>query len=789
MLAQFAGDGRAVTQTDVAGTYKSLRHVGSALNQYCSQGTRRVRIEHLNDQQLHSRRADYAKAGRSSEAAQAAFELLQRAITAAGTNPAPKQHQQVLITLVWLIRSAARGSRQQTGRRMVADLYEGPDVPPQVVQNYIRAGGSLNPSAVRAMTGLTVEEWHEVAGKTRAVTTLVNTPAADRISVSDASPLDLDVASRLARMASAEHTTEIGSLPTYDRSDAKLRLTHVSVTGFRGSPGTVALDLTKNGKPVNVLLWGDNGVGKSTLVDGMEFALQSRVDRSSDFTSSLRPKVRNLYAPEGVAAVTLSDGSTLERSLVVNDAGRDVASDLGVRPGFRIAPVVIRRADILRFLDTDALSRGTVFFDYFPDAGGGLGVRPDEELKVLDEERSILLVVRADLASQLSAQYPEETRDLTNAQQLDSFVSKLLTGLAPLSGEEAMEQLPTETRRLIHELRTTQHRLQAIKKKLAKGLERNNPVAYKAQLSRVVPALHSVGEELTASFKDITRATHVESLDVLVAKSGPVSLDVVVRFDNGTSALPQQAFSEGYKDLVALLLFLAITKKAGELGQAKVLILDDALQSVDASVRVGVMDYVLERFKDWQLIVTGHDRGWLAQLRALFNRRGRPVVERTISRWSFENGIEVSGAARLRVDTVQAGLEQHDERMTAAAVGILLEEICQELSWRLESSVHRRQGDRYTLGDLWPGIAKLLRPLGLGNAVDGINQRLEIRNLLGGHFNDFADSISWSDIQLLAEDVLTVYDVVHCDICGEWIAKNGKEYKCRCPERNFPSAP
>ena len=128
----------------------------------------------------------------------------------------------------------------------------------------------------------------------------------------------------------------------------------------------MTLDLTKNGKPVDVLLWGDNGVGKSTLVDGIEFALQGRVDRSSDFTSGPRPKVRNLLSPMAAAAVTLSDGSRVERSLVTNGDGRDIPSHHDVRAGFRIAPVVIRRADILRFLDADALSRGAVFFDYFP---------------------------------------------------------------------------------------------------------------------------------------------------------------------------------------------------------------------------------------------------------------------------------------------------------------------------------------------------------------------------------------------------------------------------------------
>jgi len=126
--------------------------------------------------------------------------------------------------------------------------------------------------------------------------------------------------------------------------------------------------------------------------------------------------------------------------------------------------------------------------------------------------------------------------------------------------------------------------------------------------------------------------------------------------------------------------------------------------------------------------------------------------------------------------------------MTAAATGILLEEICQELSWRLGASVPRRQGDRYTLGDLWPGVAKLLRKVGLAARVDSVNQRLEIRNLLGGHFNDYADSIAWSDIRLLAEDVLAIYGAVYCDLCDDWIAKRGDATTCRCGARGDGAA-
>lgn len=110
--------------------------------------------------------------------------------------------------------------------------------------------------------------------------------------------------------------------------------------------------------------------------------------------------------------------------------------------------------------------------------------------------------------------------------------------------------------------------------------------------------------------------------------------------------------------MIALLFFLAVTKRAGDLGQARVLVLDDALQSVDASVRLDVMDFVLENFSDWQLIITGHDRSWLNQLRRLYQAHQRSFNERMITRWTFDRGSSLvtrTEASRMTSGRDQAG--------------------------------------------------------------------------------------------------------------------------------------
>lgn len=760
--------------------YEEMHRLASKLTARAGTRIKPGRVRSTDLGTLYSLRMGAAKQGNYDMAGAAGLEIVWRECNSARRDISAKSHAKAVSALIWIMRQAAVSTKGAAGtaRAMSRELLAGVANQSEWLRRYVEgAPRAAKAQHVTNLTGLSNTDWERFVSAVTSETS--RRTSATSASVGEPGPVDLNVAARLARMAARESAAVVEA-PSYDLSDRNVRIATVTVTGFRGSAGTVQLDLTKSGKPTDALLWGDNGVGKSTLIDGLEFALQHRVDRSSDFNSSLRPSVRNLATPSAVAEVKLSDGQSVTRSLVTNKAGRDEASHFDVRPGFRIAPVVIRRADILRFLDTDALSRGTVFFDYFPDPEGTLGIRPDEELRQLEEERFLLRVARDDLAAQLAARYPDAGADFSDTRGLEGFVAGLLDEANAADYEHPFDALGAEDRRIVAELQSAQRRSSAIKKQLDRGVQTLNPRAYQAQLARVVPILHTVTDDLTSSFKRISRATHVKKIQVLVAKSGPVSLDVVVEFDNGTSALPQQVFSEGNKDLIALLFFLTVTKKAAEFGQAKVLVLDDALQSVDATIRLGVMDYVLDEFKDWQVIVTGHDRAWFTQLRGLFQRRGRSPVERNIVGWSFADGIDVGGASRSRAESLREAVARADERAVASATGLLLEEVANELSWRLGTSVTRREGDRYTLGDLWPGVAKALKRTNLKRTVEEIDLRIDIRNLLGAHYNDWADGISWSDIRRLGEDALATYDATHCSSCNSWASRAGASVTCMC---------
>src|SRR4051812_23866308 len=89
-----------------------------------------------------------------------------------------------------------------------------------------------------------------------------------------------------------------------------MRLKSATIEGFRGFTKKAVIDLDAN----VIILHGPNGVGKTSLLDAILWALTGRMDRFAEKSSPI-----SLYAREGIARVELSlkDG---ENEIVVTRA-------------------------------------------------------------------------------------------------------------------------------------------------------------------------------------------------------------------------------------------------------------------------------------------------------------------------------------------------------------------------------------------------------------------------------------------------------------------------------------
>ena len=181
------------------------------------------------------------------------------------------------------------------------------------------------------------------------------------------------------------------------------------------------------------------------------------------------------------------------------------------------------------------------------------------------------------------------------------------------------------------------------------------------------------------------------------------------------------------------------------------------------------MQYILKRFEGWQFFITTHDRLWKEQIQQLFKTRNIPLRVSEIKTWSFEDGPTLVSSKNMYDEKLETAILNNSSVEICAAAGYLIEYICDNLSWILKISIQRKYGDKYTIGDLWPGIYKVCKKSTKKELFDNLNDLIMLRNLVGCHYNEWAMNLSQSEARDFGKAVLDVYKVVYNKETGKWI--------------------
>jgi hypothetical protein len=569
-----------------------------------------------------------------------------------------------------------------------------------------------------------------------------------------------------------------------------LRIKSVRISDFRGIVGDVSIDfLDSTGSPASCLILGDNGVGKSSIVSAVEFACQNRIGRQPIVQTSASSIPVNLAseATNAKVVLTFNNDTQLARTVLRQDDIQHVDNSLVPGP-FQLAPMSLQRSDIVQFLNTSARERGRLFVSHF----GSRRTQDDspQQLVALQEERAQLKQQRRELVKQLAGISGE-----TNVPNARQDVMRLLhktffEGLTRAQWEQMTGRLaPPDAIRFGSSYEGLNREIARVDAKI-KALRAPAKISlYELQVRRLSVLLGDVGQPMTRALKDIAGINWVRDISVLFGELSAISIELKVSLSEGQSVTPESIFSEGIQDLIAVLFFLEIAYAAAARGQARILILDDVMQSVDATVRLRLLDYLLDRFDKWQLLITVHDRLWREQIVQLMRRRGHRFVEREIRHWTFIEGPLIRSTSYDDFSSLSDALRNGNTAMIAAEAGRLLERVSDILSWSLPVSVSRRPNDLYTLGDLWPAVSSKLRKTSIAPVAEEVDQWLHLRNLLGAHYNEWAGSLSQMDADNFAEAITSLYRSVYCDSCHHWIRGDGFQvrWSCRCGAVAFTS--
>lgn len=585
-----------------------------------------------------------------------------------------------------------------------------------------------------------------------------------------------------------------------------MKIKKIYVEAFRGIPKSLELDFSnRNGDAVSSIIYGDNGTGKSSIVDAIEYNLQARIERDEKIKNSRRPSAISKCYTKSVPAKTtteLDNGEIIERGIdviVKEDKVLYKATNKDMNDHFSYVPVALRRNDIMTYNILSGIERQIMFFKFIyhvPDNNENdseLLLEIDPEIEGLQEECINIKRRRDELKQILGVKIgvPPSRFSINDKEAINLCIKRSVvirngkpwqkTQGRKLVSQEEYDEIVRISNALVEKLLE----IKMIKGQIKK-LTDTSSIKSNKRLKQNMEFLTEASSYLTEAFLSISSVDYVEKIQLSFGKKTDTSLEILVKLKNGLTATPSSIFSEANYDLLILLLYISIIRVGANRGQAKVFILDDVLQSVDTQIRAKFVSYILSELKDWQIIITAHDRLWLNQLRYLFANNSHEFKEFQITNWSFEQGpIVTSQSAKMYDDFLEVAIKSGNTTLMASTAGLMLEKICQNLSIELKIDIKRVRDDKYTIGDLWPGIRKQLKKSkDLEALVESINNSLYIRNLLACHYNEWAIALSDQEIREFAYNVQKLYEQTFCQKCLSWISSQNSSQniyaQCKC---------
>ena len=306
--------------------------------------------------------------------------------------------------------------------------------------------------------------------------------------------------------------------------------------------------------------------------------------------------------------------------------------------------------------------------------------------------------------------------------------------------------------------------------------------------------LLDIAQEVDTLYQKIHPQENIGQLKLKLDERESGSLIHEVAFGERQDIPPQPYYSESHLDTLGLCIFLALAKRSGT-GRT-VVVLDDVLGSVDQQHLDRTLDMLLEAADNFaQIIITTHYRPLRDRFRYAYNQSAR-VQQLELKPWNFDQGIR-TGETLVYAKELRQQLEKDDfhRDVIASQAGQLFENLLEFISQTYRCQVPHKTETRFTFGELKDAPNKVLKralkverkngeptETKLAPIYEKLGQALQVRNLVGCHFNQLAGELSDQDIRKMAELALELADALICPYCGSLPGKkkSGSYLECGC---------
>lgn len=331
-----------------------------------------------------------------------------------------------------------------------------------------------------------------------------------------------------------------------------------TITNFRGIIGELTLDMHINGKPTSVFLLGDNGCGKSSILDAIGFCLRGEVLKTGDGRYA-RQTLPNLLSPPNQSssvAVELGSGAKIDRTVRFDSGGEsdDDDEENSINEHFRYSRFVIRRRDLVEFQRTPTQMRST----YLSGFGGfPLLAEPDPHWQEFQYQLAELLEKRTVLESAIIKISDVDKNHFPRTRsKLDDWVYAKRGGVPNLKRAERrkLPPLPEDLARPVGQLRRVYDEIRELRKRIyTLSTDRN--------VKQLNEQLELIGSGVTAAFLKLCPQNSLVKKFVFLAPDSPSPVvSLRLELPNGVEVSPNNVLSEASLDLLALLTLLYMIK-------------------------------------------------------------------------------------------------------------------------------------------------------------------------------------------------------------------------------------
>lgn len=528
-------------------------------------------------------------------------------------------------------------------------------------------------------------------------------------------------------------------------------------------------------KPQATIILGDNGSGKSSIVAILEFCLQGRNGSWLNKTAKGMHALLNVTShKQCYAQIVTGNGKKYKRTVGCDElrAPNPFLPFLG----FTISPFVLRRYDIVRFIEQSPDSRQVVLWEYLSkgkvahneNSRDAQAKEIEEQISTVDNELSRAYDAISKRCETAVNEIPENPNNLRD----------FLKGFTEFPGSSSNRKVDWGLINSFNKVLKHRRTLKELRRRKTSLL---NKASLLTSLNPdVQQALTDASRWITDAFLSNSTIEIVDSVEIELADMKTLDIRLVLKDEAKTRVDPYLLLSEANIDLLALLFYLALIRESAKRGQEKVICLDDIFQSVDKVIRLRVLGLIASEFGGWEIIITTHDRSWAEAIRASFASHKMPTYQLELGRFDPIKGPIISGYQGVLLEQLELAVSRSDILTIRGIAGVVLEECCNNLSMRIGSSIKRKPGDRYTLGDLWPSILKQLKATQLAPSCRKLDASLFLRNYVLAHYNESAIDVSDAELREFGQDVVNFVGAVTCRECGTLLMAKQGALVCKC---------